>query len=54
MALLEVLKFPDPRLRKVSMEVEPVTPEIVQFAEDMLETMYYFHGIGLRPHRSIA
>lgn len=47
MALLEVLKFPDPRLRRLSVEVELVTPEIVEFAENMIETMYNFHGIGL-------
>ena len=47
MALLEVLKFPDPRLRRVSVDLEKVTPEVRQFAQDMLETMYYSHGIGL-------
>ena len=47
MALLDILKFPDPRLRKMSVEVESVTPEIVQFAKDMIETMYSAQGIGL-------
>ncbi len=47
MAILEVLKFPDPRLRKKCVAVKEVTPELKKFAEDMLETMYSFKGIGL-------
>lgn len=47
MAKLEILKFPDPRLRKKSLAVKEVTPELAQLAEDMKETMYSFNGIGL-------
>lgn len=47
MAILEVLKFPDPRLRKKCAPVKEVTAELKKFAEDMLETMYSFKGIGL-------
>ena len=47
MAILEILKFPDPRLRKKGVEVKEITPELQQFARDMLETMYSFKGIGL-------
>ncbi|MCB0366374.1 MAG: peptide deformylase [Bdellovibrionaceae bacterium] len=47
MAKLEILKFPDPRLRKKSVAVKEVTSELKQLAEDMLETMYSFSGIGL-------
>jgi peptide deformylase len=47
MAILEVLKFPDPRLRKKCAAVKSVTAELKKFAEDMLETMYSFKGIGL-------
>jgi peptide deformylase len=47
MAILEILKFPDPRLRKKCAPVDQVTPELKKFAEDMLETMYSFRGIGL-------
>jgi len=47
MAILEVLKFPDPRLRKKCKPVDKVTPELSQFAKDMMETMYSFNGIGL-------
>ena len=47
MAVLEVLKFPDPRLRKKCVDVEEVNDEVRSFAKDMLETMYSFRGIGL-------
>ncbi|RME16354.1 MAG: peptide deformylase [Bdellovibrio sp.] len=47
MAILEVLKFPDSRLRRKCQEVEQVTPELKKLAEDMLETMYHYKGIGL-------
>ena len=45
--VLEVLKFPDPRLRKKGEKVAAVTPELKKLAEDMLETMYAENGIGL-------
>ncbi len=47
MALLNILKFPDPRLRKKAKPIQEVTPEIRQLADDMLETMYAAPGIGL-------
>lgn len=47
MAKLEVLHFPDPRLRKKASPVETVDNEIKIIAEDMLETMYEEGGIGL-------
>lgn len=47
MGLLEILKYPDPRLRKKCLPVKEVNDEIRQFAKDMLETMYSFRGIGL-------
>lgn len=47
MALLEILKFPDPRLRKKAVPVKGVTPELKTLVSDMLETMYASRGIGL-------
>lgn len=47
MALLEVLKFPDSRLRHKGRKVEKVTAELQKLADDMLETMYAESGIGL-------
>jgi peptide deformylase len=45
--VLEILKFPDPRLREVSKPVDKVTEKHAQLAKDMLETMYAARGIGL-------
>lgn len=47
MALLEILKHPDPRLRRKSVAVEAVTDEVKQVVSDMFETMYAAPGIGL-------
>ncbi len=47
MALREVLKFPDKRLRQMSKPIEQVTDEIRTLAHDMLEVMYDEPGIGL-------
>ncbi len=47
MALLDILHFPDPRLRKVSKPVAEVDGEINRLLDDMLETMYAAPGIGL-------
>lgn len=47
MSLLDVLHFPDPRLRNVARPVEAVDDEVRQIANDMLETMYDEGGIGL-------
>jgi peptide deformylase len=47
MSKLEILEFPDPRLRNVAKPVEQVNDEIKQLVEDMFETMYEAPGIGL-------
>lgn len=47
MALLEVLKFPDERLRTVAQPVAEVNADIRQLVEDMFETMRAEKGIGL-------
>jgi peptide deformylase len=47
MALLEILKYPDPKLRRKCVPVGRVTPELQTLAKDMLETMYASRGIGL-------
>lgn len=43
----EILKFPDPRLRQKGQAVREVTPELSQFAKDLLELMYQENGVGL-------
>jgi len=47
MALLPILEYPDPRLRKVAAPVTTFTPEIVRLARDLAETMYAAPGVGL-------
>jgi len=47
MAILNIIEFPDPRLRTVAKAVEAVNEDIRQLAADMLETMYDAPGIGL-------
>jgi len=47
MAKLEILCFPDDRLRTKAKTVEVVDDSIRQLVEDMFETMYEAPGIGL-------
>jgi len=47
MAILDILQFPDPRLRRRAEPIEKVTDELRQLAADLLETMYDEPGIGL-------
>lgn len=47
MALLTILEFPDPRLRKTAAPVAAVDDALCQLIDDMFETMYAAPGIGL-------
>lgn len=47
MALLPILHYPDPRLKKRAEPVEAVDESIRRLAADMAETMYAAPGIGL-------
>lgn len=47
MAMLPILEFPDPRLRKKASPVERVDEELNRLIDDMFETMYAAPGIGL-------
>ncbi|MDD2885467.1 MAG: peptide deformylase [Dechloromonas sp.] len=47
MALLPILRFPDPRLKKVALPITNVDNGIRRLAADMAETMYEAPGIGL-------
>lgn len=47
MSLLNILHFPDERLRTRAQPVEEVNSEIKQLVSDMFETMYSAPGIGL-------
>jgi peptide deformylase len=47
MAILDILHFPDPRLRNKAKPVAEVNDEVRCLIDDMLETMYQAPGIGL-------
>ncbi len=47
MALLNILEYPDPRLRIRARKVATVDDDIRQLIDDMFETMYAAPGIGL-------
>jgi peptide deformylase len=47
MALLPILRYPDPRLYKKAAPVAEVNEEIRQLVRDMAETMYAAPGVGL-------
>lgn len=47
MALLKIVRYPDPRLAKIARPIAEVTDDIRQLAADMAETMYAAPGIGL-------
>jgi len=47
MAILEILVYPDERLRTVAKPVKSVDDPTRQLVQDMIETMYDANGIGL-------
>ncbi len=47
MARLQILEYPDPRLRTRAKPVEVFDPALAALVEDMFETMYSAPGIGL-------
>lgn len=47
MAILPILEYPDPRLRKKAKPVVTVDDDIKRLVDDMFETMIDAHGIGL-------
>lgn len=47
MALLPILRFPDPRLKKIAAPVSNIDDTVRRLIADMAETMYEAPGIGL-------
>ena len=47
MALLTILAYPDPRLRKVAAPVTAFAADVQKLVLDMAETMYAAPGVGL-------
>ncbi len=47
MALRDIIKLPDKRLRLISEPVQAIDDEVRRLIDDMFETMYHAPGIGL-------
>lgn len=47
MAILEILHFPDPRLRELAQPVKDIDKALQKFIDDLFETMYDAPGVGL-------
>ncbi len=47
MAILRILKYPEPELQKVAAPVKNVTAKTVKLIDDLLDTMYAAPGVGL-------
>ncbi len=47
MALLKIVKFGDPTLRKIARPVDEITPRVKMLIDDMIETMRHAGGCGL-------
>jgi peptide deformylase len=45
--VLDILEYPDPRLRKLAAPVAVVTADVRKLVRDMAETMYAAPGVGL-------
>lgn len=47
MAILEILHFPDPRLRETAQPIKDIDDALQTFIDDLFETMYDAPGVGL-------
>lgn len=47
MAILDIVTFPEPSLKKASVPVETIDDELKMFIENMGETMFHDAGVGL-------
>ena len=47
MAVLKIVKFDEPMIRKISRPVDEITPRIIQLLDDMIDTMRHAGGCGL-------
>lgn len=47
MAVLDVVKYPDPRLREPTVEVQTIDEGIRQLVADLTDTMYALNGAGI-------
>lgn len=47
MAVMEIVRYPDPILKEVLKDVENIDDDLKKLAEDMADTMYEDKGVGL-------
>ncbi len=47
MAVLDIVTYPDPRLREPTVAVEQIDDSIVQLVQDLTDTMYALDGAGI-------
>ncbi len=47
MGVMEILKYPNPKLREISTPVDVFDDKLKKLVADMTDTMYDAHGIGL-------
>ena len=52
MALLTILRYPDPRLHTVAQPVAAVDERIRRLVDDLLQTMYSADGVGRNTNES--
>src|SRR3989339_532288 len=47
MAILQIKKYPEKILKTKAEKITSIDGKLIKFTKDMLETMYFFNGIGL-------
>jgi peptide deformylase len=47
MPVREILKYPDPRLKRPANKLEELSDEVARLVQDLLDTMYAAPGVGL-------
>ena len=47
MAVLDIVKYPDPRLREATFEVPEITDDVRKLVRDLIDTMYSLSAAGI-------
>jgi len=47
MAILKIIKYPDKILASHAKKIQKISPRLIKLSESMIETMYFFSGVGL-------
>ena len=51
---LPIVAYGDPVLKEVGVEISPDYPKLKELIENMYETMYTSHGVGLADRKSVV